>query len=732
MKRFPFRFAVFCLGAALLLPAARGQNAAPADPTRVDAASLSDVLKAQLEDFRSLRLGGLIAGADDEGIALLYPAEDKPLVIRPGTTFVLPSGGIPLRVEVAAVSEEGVRLSAPSLGEDALLPVSFTRSRRHAEAAEPAAPLRYVEFNRIPLALALRLLADQSAENFVATAAAGGTEVSLFLRGVAPSNVVEELCKSHGLWYRTASDGSGRPVTRVVTMEEFGEALASGHQEDFSETFTLRYPNVTEVASVIRGIYADRVFLSLGDADIRDDELDDLSRRFERFNVLNQNGSSSLLGDFNLNTSAGAVRTAARRNGALFLDNGVLPHSPAVLPDAPLFRDLSPVHAQALAEARAAAVLAGETNRYVQLLQDLHISPPSIWITASRRNNILAVRTTDPRVMDDIRAIVARLDVPTPMVLLEVKLLELALNDALDAGFDFTTSDVFHYGGTPPKSGTWSASLPAPALYEKGLTFTLIGQEFTSRLQLLREKGAIRQLATPTLLTANNEVSQLFIGKEVPIVKNVTSQTVVTDNNVVTTPETQVEFERVGTLLLITPNINADRTVTLRLLQENSDIAAEKGTIPVVVSNSVVNVDVDVVESRSISGTFIANDRTPIAIGGLIREEQTDLRTGVPFLMDIPLLGWFFRTTERTTRRNELIVLITPHVIATPTESEAATRDYLSRATQNPAIRQTHPGLPLAPDSYPPLRDPPADPDEPAILLDDPEDLPADPAPEPP
>ena len=706
MKRFPFRFAAVCLGAALLLPAARGQNAAPADPTRVDAASLSDVLKAQLDDFRNLRLGGLIAGSDDEGIALLCPEDGKPLVIRPGGTFVLPSAGIPLRVEVASVSEAGVRLSAPSLGEETLLPVSFTRSRRHAAPPPPEAPLRYVEFNRIPLALALRLLADQSAENFVATADAGEREVSLFLRDVAPSNVVEELCKSHGLWFRTVEGAGARPTTRVVTMEEFGASLSAGHQEDFSETFTLRYPNVTEVASVIRGIYADRVFLSLGDSDIRDDELDDLSRRFERFNMVSQNGSSGLLGDFNLNASAGTPRAAARTGGALFLDHGEISRAALDRANAGALRDLDPATAQALAEARAAAIRTGETAPYLQLLQDLRLDPPSIWVTASRRNNILAVRTTDPRVMEDIRGIVARLDVPTPMVLLEVKLLELSLNDALDFGFDFTATDVFHYGGTPAKNGTWSAGFPAASLYEKGLTFTLIGEEFTSRLQLLREKGAVRQLATPTLLTANNEVSQLFIGKEVPIVKNVTSQTVVTDNNVVTTPETQVEFERVGTLLLITPNINADRTVTLRLLQENSDIAAEKGTIPVVVSNTVVNVDVDVVESRSISGTFIANDRTPIAIGGLIREEQADVRTGIPFLMDIPLLGWFFRSTERSTQRSELIMLITPHVIATPSESETATRDYLSRATQNPAIRQTYPGLPPAPSAYPPLRDP--------------------------
>ena len=90
---------------------------------------------------------------------------------------------------------------------------------------------------------------------------------------------------------------------------------------------------------------------------------------------------------------------------------------------------------------------------------------------------------------------------------------------------------------------------------------------------MMQKDGKVRTLATPTLLTANNEVSRIFSGKEYPLVTGWTrSETVVSADAppIVGSPTVQIEKKDVGTMLLITPNINADKTVTLRLLQENA------------------------------------------------------------------------------------------------------------------------------------------------------------------
>ncbi|MBR6020898.1 MAG: type II secretion system protein GspD, partial [Kiritimatiellae bacterium] len=339
------------------------------------------------------------------------------------------------------------------------------------------------------------------------------------------------------------------------------------------------------------------------------------------------------------------------------------------------------------AAAVAAAAERGSREALDEALAETRASAPKIHVTLSRGQNLLFVRTGDPRALEDIAQLVERMDVPRPMVLLDVKVLEVSLGDSLDTVFDFQGKGRFHYDG--PHEGSWDATFPANSLLERGLTFNWITEDFLGRIQLLREKNRVKVLATPTLLTVNNEVSQLFMGRETPIVRNVTSQTVVTDNNVVTTPQTEIEFVRVGTLLLLTPNVNSNGTVTLRLLQENSDVAAEKAQVPLVnpTTGAIQYFDVDVVESRSVGGTFVAQDRQTIAIGGLVRETSRDVRSGVPLLMDIPLLGWFFRSTNKATSRDELVILLTPYVVRNAEEGAGATAEWGADRLEHPEAR---------------------------------------------
>jgi general secretion pathway protein D len=322
---------------------------------------------------------------------------------------------------------------------------------------------------------------------------------------------------------------------------------------------------------------------------------------------------------------------------------------------------------------------------------ELRARSANIFVTVSRKNNMLVVRTSDAGAMDDIRALVARLDVPTPMVLLEVKVMELLADDDFTSSFEYEVLDRGYHRGdgeghtTDAKVRTSTAGFPGfnPLSGEPrsdALSFRLLSWHLNARIQLLEKEGKARTLATPLLLTANNEVSRLFIGEERPMVRNITSQTIANGETVITVPQTEIEFQSVGTLLLITPNINADRTVTLRLLQENSEIQEDGATIPIYSAASgglVQEVPVDIVSSRSVTGTFVAKDDMTMAVGGLIKEVESDQESRVPILGSIPLLGWLFRSTERVKQRTELIVLIRPHVISTPAEGEGISRRVL-------------------------------------------------------
>ena len=599
------------------------------------------------------------------------------------------AGGAPLSLVVRRVSAAGVELEAPSL-KGTWLVASSTQPA--VGMSSNGSMMEHVEFRDVPLRDALQMLTDQSGTNYSASTEAGKVPVSLFVQHVTGQTVAEELCKTHNLWFRR-DDATG--ITRVMTLEEFERDLVS-YREDQTETFTLLYPNVVEAALAVRNLFGDRVQLSMNTAEMSDDARD-LSERLQRFDIIN--GRSQGIGSGT--GSGGGGGTYAVGSGAADFDgnqtvalagSGNAPNGSA----AGEFHAPTPERAQQL---QSILNTSAATNGDNPALEAFRRQPPSIFITISRRNNMIIVRSGDRHALGEIRELVQRMDRPTAMVLLEVKILSLDLGDDFNSVFDYQFSGVAkNWGGgnglvaggfsqgsiQPPGAGL--VDIPGTGLNAGAMTFQYINDIFRLRMQLLEETKRVTVLATPILLTANNEVSRLFLGEERPIVRSITSQTIMTENNVATTPNTTFEFRPVGTALLITPNINADRTVTLRLMQENSSINEAGASIPVGTSSGMVqNVSVDVVASRTISGTFVVKDGLAAAIGGLIEEQKLDQREQIPWLGRIPVLGFFFRNQTTKKSRKELVIMIRPHVISTPADSEKISQDLLKELMIHPS-----------------------------------------------
>ena len=219
------------------------------------------------------------------------------------------------------------------------------------------------------------------------------------------------------------------------------------------------------------------------------------------------------------------------------------------------------------------------------------------------------------------------------------------------------------------------------------MSFQIVSDKIAARIQLLQQDGKVKTLATPTLLVANNEVSRIFSGKEYPLVSGWTPNEALvsaTGQGAESSSTVQITKEDVGTMLLITPNINADKTVTLRLLQENSEVSPAKVEIPVNGGNGATKA-IEYVESRSLAGTFVAKDGMTIMAGGLVKETEGETYWRTPVLGSIPLLGWLFRGTEKVKKRTELIVLIKPHVILTPMEGGKISSELMKALSAHPA-----------------------------------------------
>ncbi len=193
-----------------------------------------------------------------------------------------------------------------------------------------------------------------------------------------------------------------------------------------------------------------------------------------------------------------------------------------------------------------------------------------------------------------------------------------------------------------PASSPGVAGTPNPPLL-----FQYVNTNFRMRMQLLENNNRVTTLATPLLLTANNEVSRLFVGQDVPLNLGFTGPTPLVNATGASTTyaagSTNIQFRPVGTDLLITPNINADRTVTLRILQEVSNIIKGGANVYLPTSNGFTEQPIDIVNSQSVSGTVVGMDGLTVAIGGLIQENVTDSRAEVPILGKLPIIGFFFR-----------------------------------------------------------------------------------------
>jgi general secretion pathway protein D len=665
------------------------------DPTRPSSA-MAEKLRSRAVDSADMKIVALVVGLGDNGVALLGKDASSAIPVRAGSRLTRLIDGVNVDMIVKSVTSKGVEIENSNGSSDKsakiFIPGSFTPLA--SDVKDTKEFLKHLEASEIPVDTLLRLIADQSGVNISTSETAAKKKASIFLRNVTAETAVEEICRTSSLWFRREF-ASG--VLRVTTMQEYTENLSS-FREEKTETFTLLYPNVIEVASVIYGLYPERTMLSLGEEEFEEDAESDLSRRFRRFQMLSDNGGASFLDmeapDASINGStagsASGVFSYSRGGGLQRLGNQW-----SFLKKASKLNGLT----QAEAKKINLAFNAGNTNQFENVYWRNTPQAANIFVTLSRKNNLLVVRTSDSHVMDDIRELIKRVDVPTPMVLLEVKVLELTVTDDYAATFQYNfINRLNHNVGNQKEIEGLTKNLISGfngfdpldlgAATAGGMNFQIVNENISARINLLQEDGKIKTLATPTLLTANNEVSRIFDGHEHPIIKGISGQVVVNDSQTVSSPVTEFEYQDIGTMLLITPNINSDRTVTLRVLQENSTLTENGAEIPVYTSGSVSPVSsahVDTVHSRQLAGTFVAKDGMTVMAGGLVNEKDKEVYTRIPVLGSIPLIGWMFRGTEKVKERTELIVLIKPHVISTPMEGGKISSELLKALSAHPA-----------------------------------------------
>ncbi len=176
-------------------------------------------------------------------------------------------------------------------------------------------------------------------------------------------------------------------------------------------------------------------------------------------------------------------------------------------------------------------------------------------------------------------------------------------------------------------------------------------QDFDILIKYLQTLGRTQILSNPQLAVINNQEARIHVGEKQAYVTTTT-----TTGQTTTTVSEEVTFVDVGIQLSVTPTINDDGYVTMKVKPEVSSVVS---TLTTPSGNKIPIIDSSMAET-----TVMVKDGATIIIGGLRKEEKTSSSEQLPFLGKIPLLGFLFRSGSNKTERTELLVMLTPHIIS--------------------------------------------------------------------
>jgi type IV pilus assembly protein PilQ len=263
--------------------------------------------------------------------------------------------------------------------------------------------------------------------------------------------------------------------------------------------------------------------------------------------------------------------------------------------------------------------------------------------------------------LERMRAMVLELDKPTMQVLIQAHIVEANSSTALELGIQWgglynggdtwITSGANSSGITDTKLSTpldptagMAANFPADLSDGKGLTLGVISESIgnhiiTAQLSALEKEGKLNILSSPSITTLDNQKAIIESGKDIPY------QTVEDD-------DVQIEWKKAVIRLEVTPYIIDGKTLKMKIVTNKDEVDFSDRVLgnPVIITKSA--------ETR-----VVLFDGQTTVIGGLSKENVADGESGVPYLKDIPFLGYFFKGIGKKNEKEELLIFITPYIL---------------------------------------------------------------------
>jgi len=328
-------------------------------------------------------------------------------------------------------------------------------------------------------------------------------------------------------------------------------------------------------------------------------------------------------------------------------------------------------------------------------------------VVADEVSNSLVILATK-RDYEDIKDVLRRLDIVPRQVLIEVLVAEVDLTDGMQFGIEWSLaqdsrkdalgritgestttsgSQTTNSNGTTSTNVTTTGSnTQTSSIFDIGSAMGLRSSQivpvpangffgvisdnrnFAAVLNAAADKDKLKVLSSPHLMTADNHEAHILVGNEVPIITTQSNATNVTTNGTSNILQ-NIQYRDTGVIMTVLPQVNSEGLVNMQIRQEVSQIA----------SATTGGIASPTFSTRESETTVVVQSGETIVIGGIIDDTVDRSRTGIPYLMDIPVIGRAFRIDSDNVKRTELVVLLTPHVVRDRQESRSATEAFLSR-----------------------------------------------------
>jgi general secretion pathway protein D len=331
--------------------------------------------------------------------------------------------------------------------------------------------------------------------------------------------------------------------------------------------------------------------------------------------------------------------------------------------------------------------LQGIINRASSPTGEIQVIGQTKIISDERTNSLLIFASKED--MKTIKDLISKLDVVLAQVLIESAIISVSLSDSRDLGISYLQhpQNVGNWTGVGALNNKTFTSPSEYLLNANGITnsssgsgaipggFTYLmsfNQDLDVAVSAAAADARAKILQRPRIQTSHNEPASLFVGESRPY------PTSSYYGGGGYGGYSSIQQLQIGVSLDVTPLINQDGLVVLDIHQK---IDAFEGNV------TIANVgDVPITSEKEAQAKVSVRDHDTVILGGLIETDKNKSKSGVPFLMDIPMLGYLFRTSHTDEARRELIILIRPTVLPTP---EIAALTATAEKNKMPGVRAT-------------------------------------------